>query len=136
MTHPPAETRRPTLTAGRCVRAISWAAGIPTKPTEEAGLPRWKQPSALACLCSRARFSLDRSPLPHGDLLVRGFPSGSAVKSLPAVQETQEVWVRSLGQDDPLEEGMAAPPVFLPGESHGQRSLVGYGPQVPRVRHD
>ena len=24
---------------------------------------------------------------------------------------------------------------FLPGESHGQRSLVGYNPKVPRVRH-
>ena len=35
-----------------------------------------------------------------------GFPSGSAVKNLPAVQELQEVWVRSLGQEDPL-EGMA-----------------------------
>ena len=30
------------------------------------------------------------------------------------------------GLEDPLEEGMATPPVFLPGESHGQRSLVGY----------
>ena len=29
-----------------------------------------------------------------------------------------------LGQEDPLEEEMATP-VFLPGESHGQRSLVG-----------
>ena len=27
-------------------------------------------------------------------------------------------------------------PVFLPGESHGQRSLVGYSPQGLRVRHD
>ena len=27
-------------------------------------------------------------------------------------------------------------PVFLPGESHGQRSLVGYSPWVRRVRHD
>jgi len=27
-----------------------------------------------------------------------------------------------------LEEGMATTPVFLPGESHGQRSLAGYGP--------
>ena len=26
----------------------------------------------------------------------------------------------------PLEEGMQPTPVFLPGESHGQRSLVGY----------
>ena len=34
-----------------------------------------------------------------------------------------------LGQEDALKEGMATHPVFLPGESHGQRSLVGYGPQ-------
>ena len=36
--------------------------------------------------------------------------------------------VRSLGQEDPLEEGMEPTPVFLPGESHEQRSLVGYSP--------
>jgi len=35
---------------------------------------------------------------------------------------------RSPGQEDPLEEGMATHAVFLPGESHGQRSLVGYSP--------
>ena len=29
------------------------------------------------------------------------------VKNLPAVQETQEIWVHSLGSEDPLEEGMA-----------------------------
>ena len=35
--------------------------------------------------------------------------------------------VQSLGQEDPLERGMAWQPtsVFLPGESHGQRSLAG-----------
>ena len=33
-----------------------------------------------------------------------GFPGGSVVKNLPAMQKT---WVRSLGQEDPLEEGMA-----------------------------
>ena len=38
----------------------------------------------------------------------------------------QETWVQSLGWEDPLEEGMQSTPVFLPGESHGQRSLVGY----------
>ena len=32
------------------------------------------------------------------------------------------------GQQDPLEEEMATAPVFLPGEFHGQRSLVSYGP--------
>ena len=36
--------------------------------------------------------------------MYRGFPGGSAVKNLPAMQET---WVRSLGQDDTLEKGMA-----------------------------
>ena len=47
------------------------------------------------------------------------------VKSLPAAQET---WVQFLGQEDPLEKEMAPTPGFLPGESHGQRSLVGYSP--------
>ena len=41
---------------------------------------------------------------PH-DLL--GLPRGSVVKNLPAVQEPQEMWVRSLGQEDPLEKEMA-----------------------------
>ena len=34
-------------------------------------------------------------------------PGGSAVKNLPAMQETQEMWVQSLGWEDPLEEEMA-----------------------------
>ena len=29
------------------------------------------------------------------------------VENLPAIQETQEMWVRSLGQQNPLEEEMA-----------------------------
>ena len=29
------------------------------------------------------------------------------VKNLPAMQEMQETWVLSLGQEDPLEKGMA-----------------------------
>ena len=32
---------------------------------------------------------------------------GSVVKYLPAVPETQEMWVQSLGQEDPLEKRMA-----------------------------
>ena len=35
-------------------------------------------------------------------------------------------------QEDPLEEGMQPAPVFLPGRSHGQRSLAGYGPRGHR----
>ena len=37
----------------------------------------------------------------------RGFPGGSVVKNPPAIQEPQETGVRSLGQQDPLEEAMA-----------------------------
>ena len=53
-----------------------------------------------------------------------GFPGGAVVKNLPTNAETQ---VGSLGQNNPLEEKMTAGvPVFLPGESHGQRTLVSY----------
>ena len=49
-----------------------------------------------------------RESLLRGNLLPDrhswGFPGGSAVKNLLAMQET---WVWSLGQEDPLEEGMA-----------------------------
>ena len=45
------------------------------------------------------------------------------VKNLPAMWE---IWVQSLGREDPLEKGRQPTPVFLPGESHGQRSLAGY----------
>ena len=39
--------------------------------------------------------------------LSEGFPSGSTVKNLPAMQEMQETQVRCLGPEDPLEEEMA-----------------------------
>ena len=45
------------------------------------------------------------------------------IKNLPAMQETG---VQSLGQEDPLEKEMATHSSILPGEFHGQRSLVGY----------
>ena len=50
------------------------------------------------------------------------------VKTLPAnARDARDMgsnpgWGRSPGG------GHANPPVFLPGESHGQRSLVGYSP--------
>ena len=47
------------------------------------------------------------------------------VKNLPAMQETR---VRSLGQEDPLEKGMATHSSILDGKSHEQRSLADYSP--------
>ena len=55
-----------------------------------------------------------------------GFPGGTVVKNPLPVQETR---TPSLGQEDPE---TATTPVLLPGESHGQRSLVGYGPRVAK----
>ena len=43
----------------------------------------------------------------HYPVVRKGFPGGSVVKNLLAMQETQETWVCSLSQEDPLEEGMA-----------------------------
>ena len=44
------------------------------------------------------------------------------------MQETQDTQVQSLCQEDPLEAAWQPTPVLLPGEFHGQRSLVGYSP--------
>ena len=47
------------------------------------------------------------------------------IQSLSAMQETQ---VQSLGREDPLRGKWQPTAVFLPGEFHGQRSLVDYRP--------
>ena len=47
-------------------------------------------------------------------MAVRDFPSGSATKDLPAVQEMQEAWVPSLGHGDLLEEEMETHSSILP----------------------
>ena len=53
------------------------------------------------------------------------------------MQESQEMQAWSLAREDPLAKEMQPIPVFLPGKSHGQRSLEGYTPQwSQRVGHD
>ena len=36
---------------------------------------------------------------------IKGFPSGSAVKNLPATASDTETWIWSLGREDPPGEG-------------------------------
>ena len=49
------------------------------------------------------------------------------VKNLPANEGDAETQVQPLGWEDPPWRRKWQPtPVFLPGESHGQRSLAGY----------
>ena len=54
--------------------------------------------------------------------------ASAVVKYLPASTGDTGDMVQSLGQEEPLEEGMATSLVFLPGEFHGQRSLAGDSP--------
>ena len=49
------------------------------------------------------------------------------VKNLPANQEMQETWVQSLGQEDPLEEGMATHSSILAWRVPW--TMAGYSPQ-------
>ena len=59
------------------------------------------------------------------------------VKSLPAVQEVQETRVRSLGQEDPLEEDMAAPASALAWRIPWTEEPGGLQPMgSQRVGHD
>ena len=56
------------------------------------------------------------------------------VKNLPAMQETQ---IQSLGWEDSPGEGDGNTRVFLPGEFHGQGSLMNYNPWgSQRIQHD
>ena len=62
----------------------------------------------------------------------RAFLIAQSVKNLPAMQET---WVQFLGWDDiPWRRKWQSTPVFLPGKSHGQRSLAGYSPWAHKSR--
>ena len=61
------------------------------------------------------------------ELLFSGFPGGSVVKETTFQCRKCDgfnPWVRKI----PWSRKWQPTPVFLPGESHGQRSLVGYSP--------
>ena len=80
----------------------------------------------------RSTYSFDNGNkffIGHSDItLLQTFRASlvaQMVKRLPTMRET---WVRSPGQEDPLEKEMQPTPVLLPGKSHGPRSLVDYSP--------
>ena len=59
-----------------------------------------------------------------------GFPGGSVLKNLPANtgharRHKLDPWVGKI----PWRRKWQPTPVFLPGGSHGQRSLAGHSPQ-------
>ena len=59
------------------------------------------------------------------------FPGGTLIKSLPA--NAGDTWIGKI----PWKRKWQPTPVFLPGKSHGQRSLEGYSPQGHKsIRHN
>ena len=50
------------------------------------------------------------------------------VKNLPVDAGDVKNMGSVFGWEDPLQEGMATTPVFLPGESLGQRNMAGCSP--------
>ena len=76
-------------------------------------------------------FSFSISPSRGGKM---GFSGGSDDKRicLQCRRPGFNPWVRKM----PWRREWLPTTVFLPGESHGQRSLAGYSPWGPRVGHD
>ena len=56
------------------------------------------------------------------------------VKNPPAMQETQETWVQSPGQEDPLEEETATHSSLEDSMDRGARGLQSM--RLQRVRHE
>ena len=80
------------------------------------------------------RMELWFPPVPsHSDTGVYTLQVAQWYRIRLPTQEPQEMWVRSLGWEDSLEEGMAAHSSILAWKSCGQRSLAGYSPQGHRV---
>ena len=65
----------------------------------------------------------------------RGLSSGSTVKNLSAMQETEEAPVHSLGQKDPLSRKWQPTPVLLPRKDHAQPGRL-QSMRLQRVIHD
>ena len=67
-------------------------------------------------------------------IIIGSLASGAVVKNPPAnvgdIRDSGSI----LGREVPLEEEMAIIPVFLPGKSHGQRSLAGYSPWGHKIQ--
>ena len=88
------------------------------------GLPRWLSGKSLPAKAGDIRdtgWSLGQE-----DPLVEGIATHSNIQMVNEGDLGWEGW--SLDWEDLLEKGWQPTPVFLPGESHGQRSLGGYGP--------
>ena len=97
-------------------------------------LGQFKKPHSLSSATSHVDLQALR-PVAQEINQPTGFPGGSVVKNLPA--NAGDTGSNAGSGRCPWRREWLPTPVFLPGESHGQRSLVGYSPWGPkRVGHD
>ena len=106
-------------------RVLEWGA-IAFSESERQTLPIGKergetlthfllQPELVPCWTPQPLLSLF-------PIVLGGFPDGSVVKDLPIRRCRFNPWVGKI----PWRRKWQPTPVFLPGKSHGQKSLVGY----------
>ena len=67
--------------------------------------------------------------LHKGTIFKRGFPGGASLKNLSANSGDIREQVGSLGQEDPLGEGMATLSSILAWRIHWTEEPMGYSPQ-------
>ena len=103
----PAAKTRPQGRAGAALPLVEFYFQMQTTPK-----PRRAAGSVRGGVCTPGPRGLGLSP----------------TNMFGAMQETQETEDRSLGQEGPLRRKWQPTLVFLPGESHGQRRLVGSSP--------
>ena len=84
-------------------------------------LPQSRNPASPTCRCKEALVKPDIPPPPREE----GFPGGSGVKNPLPMQERQETWGPSLGQEDPLEKNVATHCSMPAWRIHGQRGRAG-----------
>ena len=86
----------------------------------------WKLKNRLSWVgLSQFQYTITSIISPHYSLSDQSLVA-QRLKRLPLMRETQ---VQSLVGKIPWRRKWQSTPIFLPGESHGQRSLVGYSPR-------
>ena len=119
-----------------CIAISSWLHWLLTLPSSmfytsplTSKLLDWFYCPLLLYLNSSFFKNYQLSPCSQSLFYVYTFTVAQSVKSLPAMRET---WIWFLGWEDLLEKECQPTRVFLPGEFHGQRSLMGYSPSSHR----
>ena len=83
-----------------------------TYPVKESRPKKQKREQASSLLTDFCNLPLE-APLQHFCCILWDFPGGASDKESACQCRRHETWVRSLGWEDPLEEGMATHPSIL-----------------------